>query len=802
MANKIEIGVEVKQTGEGMEGIRRRVTDDAKATSQAVDTAFSQAAASSASAFDRLRAGASSAFSRITGDSKSMWDRVAAESRTGADKAGSQAGAGFADNLKEKIGNLDFNSIGGNIGEGLSALADVGGPIGLAAVGIGAVFADDIMTGFTRGFEGNKNAIALQIQTGLSVVETGPIGRAAGEAYAEGFGESLSDLSAAAGILENVLGEIDPSTPLQESIRWASVLEEHFAIDIPRSAEIAGRMIHQGLAENTEDAYDVMIGSAQRYRVAYDEILDVTREFGTTFSELSISGAQAADFVGQAWTRGLVPTIDRAGELFEEFVIEVQTGMSGRAAPAIEAMGLSFAKVQDAISDGRGGEAISQLADQLLRIEDVSYRNELAVQIFGAAIESAADKQAVLELIASLDELGTGFDGAAEDSAAMAESMQTDLDLLKRDIEDLAAGAGNNFAEFYADMAGRGENPWEEIKHDTAEFIGWLHGEFPTVAELIAEGFDGVRVSASRSFNEAEGDALDLAGGLGEAQAATEDLDAAFAQLTGQFSGDQAIRGLHDQIRALGDAELDTTGVTYELGRGFDQTTEAGGTIAAQLEDLHGNLLDVAQAHRDGTATADDLTRAQYDSEAAARAVAAALGLDAEKTAALVAEYASVPAGVHTEITLEGNAFDRVRQIAADLKGLSGQTFTTYLRTATYTTPARVPSRTAWTPSASGGPVAGGLAGGGMSMAAVNDGGGMSGPESAWLPNGDNVMLPTGSKVHSAEDTQRMQSGSGAGQPVVLEINSGGSRLDDFLVELLRKAISNRGGDVQVVLGK
>lgn len=41
-----------------------------------------------------------------------------------------------------------------------------------------------------------------------------------------------------------------------------------------------------------------------------------------------------------------------------------------------------------------------------------------------------------------------------------------------------------------------------------------------------------------------------------------------------------------------------------------------------------------------------------------------------------------------------------------------------------------------------------------------------------------------------------------AGGVVRLEIRSGGSRLDDLLVEVLRKSISAQGGDVQVVLGR
>jgi phage-related protein len=44
--------------------------------------------------------------------------------------------------------------------------------------------------------------------------------------------------------------------------------------------------------------------------------------------------------------------------------------------------------------------------------------------------------------------------------------------------------------------------------------------------------------------------------------------------------------------------------------------------------------------------------------------------------------------------------------------------------------------------------------------------------------------------------------GGGRGGAIVLEIHSGGTHLDDLLVEVLRKAIGTRGGDVQVVLGR
>lgn len=64
------------------------------------------------------------------------------------------------------------------------------------------------------------------------------------------------------------------------------------------------------------------------------------------------------------------------------------------------------------------------------------------------------------------------------------------------------------------------------------------------------------------------------------------------------------------------------------------------------------------------------------------------------------------------------------------------------------------------------------------------------------------VDLAPGSRVHSNPDTARMLSGGGDGGVMQLEIKSGGSPLDDLLVEILRKAVRVRGGNVQLVLGQ
>jgi hypothetical protein len=66
------------------------------------------------------------------------------------------------------------------------------------------------------------------------------------------------------------------------------------------------------------------------------------------------------------------------------------------------------------------------------------------------------------------------------------------------------------------------------------------------------------------------------------------------------------------------------------------------------------------------------------------------------------------------------------------------------------------------------------------------------------------VDLPYGSRVRSAGDSRRAMAGAG-GRPGAVEVHltiDGRSGYDQFLVDLLRKAVRMRGGDVQAVLGR
>jgi hypothetical protein len=64
------------------------------------------------------------------------------------------------------------------------------------------------------------------------------------------------------------------------------------------------------------------------------------------------------------------------------------------------------------------------------------------------------------------------------------------------------------------------------------------------------------------------------------------------------------------------------------------------------------------------------------------------------------------------------------------------------------------------------------------------------------------VRLPFGSSVVPSGQSAAMVAAGGRTAPVVIELRSSGSAVDDMLLKILRNAIRTRGGNVQVVLGK
>lgn len=134
---------------------------------------------------------------------------------------------------------------------------------------------------------------------------------------------------------------------------------------------------------------------------------------------------------------------------------------------------------------------------------------------------------------------------------------------------------------------------------------------------------------------------------------------------------------------------------------------------------------------------------------------------------------------------------NKIRNARNQLSALNGTTATTYVQTV---------NLSGGRASGRGGTRGGRLAHGGIVGAAASGGVrsnmtlvGEEGPEL--------VNLPTGSHVRPAGWTRAAMGGPGAERTATLRLEAGTSDVDRLLMTILRRAIRNEGGDVQVVLG-
>lgn len=130
----------------------------------------------------------------------------------------------------------------------------------------------------------------------------------------------------------------------------------------------------------------------------------------------------------------------------------------------------------------------------------------------------------------------------------------------------------------------------------------------------------------------------------------------------------------------------------------------------------------------------------------------------------------------------------KTKAARAQLAALNGKTATTYVKTVyTSTSQGGHPTQRR---KATGGVIGAAATGGVRSNLTMV---GEAGPEL--------VRLPAGSSVRSNPDTRRIMNERAVGGAGQLVFKSSGRRVDDLLLEILREAIHDRGGDPVVVLG-
>ncbi|WP_052227135.1 phage tail tape measure protein [Rhodococcus sp. Chr-9] len=393
-------------------------------------------------------------------DAQGELDDLYRRAGEGGGDAGARGGSNFLSSFAGAIGDLGSKT--GPIGASI---------LGVAALGLtaGAMLAGAIKD----GMQAELGRDMFQAQTGVTVGQARKFAQAAGEAYADTFGESVAgNLDTARLALQNSL--LDPGATqrdAEEIIKSLDGVARILGEDVPQVARAAGNAVKSGFAADVNDAFDLMVKGAHIGLNASEDLMDTIIEYSVQFEKVGLTGAQAFGLMNQAVQAGARDT-DTAADAIKEFAIRAIDG-STAAAEAYQALGFDAAEMSARVGQGgeEGAAAMEELLTKIRETEDPLVRNAVAVGLFGTKAEDLGNAMNELDLTTAVQSMND-YEGAAKSAIEVmtgnaATSVEGAMRSIERAGDGLKAALAEAFGPYISEFA-------DTISNNRAGVIGFF----------------------------------------------------------------------------------------------------------------------------------------------------------------------------------------------------------------------------------------------------------------------------------------------------------------------------------------
>lgn len=635
---------------------------------------------------------------------------------------------------------------------------------------------------FAKGLADNMDIQAgrakLAGQLGLSKADSERIGKVAGAAYADNWGNSMDEVNDAIKAVSNnmaSLGETS-SKDLQGMTEDALALASTFDVDVNDSTRAAGQLMTTGLAKNSTEAFDIITTGLQNGLDKSGDFLDTLNEYSPQFSKLGISGKEMAGILHAGLSAGARDT-DAVADAFKELSIRVVDG-STTTASGFKAIGLNAKDMAEQF--GKGGQsahdATQKVIDGLLAIKDPVKQNIAGTQLFGTQWEDTVRK--ILPNLADFKDGAMEVDGATKTmSNTVGDTAAGKIETMKRKFEQWTQSMSNSDSEIGTLVTG------------VQQFGGGAMTAASQAATLVI-ALKGINLAMMAN---PIGITIGLIVALGVAFAVLWEKSTKFRNIVMEVFDD-----LTHSVMAFAKIALLTFKMLVDTWmnaadafltgsvKAFGWIPGVGGKLKAAQKSfdsfkngVNGVFDSAIKKTEDWTDSVDKMKKTvklqgniQDLQDKLNKAKAQLKTVPASKKAALLANIADLQNKVNIAKAALASVKSKTVTITTVNLGRAGPT------------KSNIPI------NRHGGIIgaATGGARGGLTWV------GEDGPELAQLPYGTTVY-PSGQSNNMAAQA------AGGGEPIVLELHSSGTDIDNFLLQILRKAIRVRGGKVQVVLG-
>jgi murein DD-endopeptidase MepM/ murein hydrolase activator NlpD len=413
----------------------------------------------------------------------------------------------------KKVGDQSADSdkkVGGLAGS-MGKLAKAGAlAVGAGVVAAGALIAKGVVD--SMGIE--QGVSKLEARLGLTKEQASVAGKAAGAVYAQNFGGSMEEVSAATeAVISSVKGMRNASqADVEDMTKRMLTLADTMEIDVARASQVAGQLITTGLAKDGVEAADLLTSALQKVPASVrEDILDAADEYGPFFANIGIKGEEAFGILTAASAKGMFG-IDKTGDALKEFGIRA-TDMSKASGAAYEALGLNQEAMSGKLLAGgdTAKQAFGDIIHGLQEMKDPVAQSQAALALFGTPLEDLSVTE-IPNFLGSLDPMGDKFDSVAGASdramTALSDNAAAGFGSFKRQaegalikfVQENIMPAVGGFASFLANDVGPKVSGFLDLLSGAAsilfqgDFKGGLMGieeDHPLVNFLfnVREGF-------------------------------------------------------------------------------------------------------------------------------------------------------------------------------------------------------------------------------------------------------------------------------------------------------------------------
>lgn len=358
---------------------------------------------------------------------------------SGLDSLGTDGGAGMG------AGFLD------GFGGAIASLGTKAGPIGIALAGaatLGLGLGKELVDQVEAGMQSLATEDLFAAKLGVDDATMDRIAKQAGEAFANGWGESVPD-NLKAGEVAFKARLLDPRATddeIQHTIEQIQTLSTVMDADIQEVARGAGKLLTTHVAKTADEAFDLLTVGAQKGLDLTGDLIDTMEEYATKFRDVGLSGKESLGLINQLLEGGARNT-DVAADALKEFSIRVVDN-SKTTRDAFSTLGLNADDMAAKFAAGgqQAHDAFDVVLDKLRDVHDPLVQESTGVQLFGTKWEDVGDAVKRVDLTTAAAELGQ-VEGASKNAAGKVSEHASQWDLLGRNMSTTFANFQKGFAE-------------------------------------------------------------------------------------------------------------------------------------------------------------------------------------------------------------------------------------------------------------------------------------------------------------------------------------------------------------------